>query len=358
MSTRPRITFDSLGKCNACTWVEEKKTLDWSKRKLELENLLDMNRSKDGSHDCIVPVSGGKDGSYVAHQLKHVYGMNPLAITVAPALPLELGNINLENFITSGYTHIKFSHNPKSLATVNKQGFIKWGFPYFGWLMGIMTVPVRIAIQMDIALIFYGEDGEVEYGGSNETKNHAGYDLEYMRDIYFEKGQDVILESTNLSKSELYWYKFPTHESIAGKKLKIVHYSYFENWDPYRNYLIAKEKSGLKEAISSNEGTFTNFAQNDQGLYALHAYLMYLKFGFGRATQDAGIEIRRGAMSREQGMNLVKLYDGIFPTQFLDSYLEYFEMTTNQFFDVLQNHANQKLFHFENNRFKPKFEIK
>ena len=65
-----------------------------------------------------------------------------------------------------------------------------------------------------------------------------------------------------------------------------------------------------------NEGTFTNFAQNDQALYALHTYLMFLKYGFGRANQDACIEIRRGALSRDQGINLVKLYDGIFPSNF------------------------------------------
>ena len=62
----------------------------------------------------------------------------------------------------------------------------------------------------------------------------------------------------------------------------------------YRNYLTAKKFCGLQEKGDSNTGTFTNFAQNDQALYDLHAYLMFLKFGFGRATQDAGIEIRRG----------------------------------------------------------------
>ena len=40
MSTRPRITFDSEGKCNACTWSSEKKVIDWSQRRLELTNRL------------------------------------------------------------------------------------------------------------------------------------------------------------------------------------------------------------------------------------------------------------------------------------------------------------------------------
>ena len=115
MSTRPRIGFDERGYCNACCWQEEKQTLDWGKRQEELKNLLNKYRSKNGGFDCIVPCSGGKDGSYVAYMLKHVYGMNPLAITIRPALTLELGDKNLKNFIESGYNHIHVSPDAKTI---------------------------------------------------------------------------------------------------------------------------------------------------------------------------------------------------------------------------------------------------
>jgi N-acetyl sugar amidotransferase len=357
-STRPRITFDELGRCNACQWVEEKKGLTWSSRELELENLLKKFRSTNGTNDCIVPVSGGKDGSYVAYQLKHKYGMNPLAVTVTPALSLELGNENLERFIATGFDHVKFTLNPNSLQEVNRAGFVEWGFPYYGWLMGIMTVPVRIAAQLGINLIFYGEDGEVEYGGSDETKNTPHYDINYMRRVYFEAGQDPVLSSTSLKENDLNWFKFPELYKENFEKLQILHWSYFENWDPYRNYLVAKEKCGLKEAEDSNAGTFTNFAQNDQGLYALHTYLMYLKFGFGRATQDAGIEIRRGAMDRAQAIQLVKLYDGRYPEEWESTYLDYYKLSINEFHSILERHTNKALFDFKNGRVTPKFEIK
>jgi N-acetyl sugar amidotransferase len=357
-STRPRITFDDLGRCNACQWVEEKKGLTWSSRELELKNLLKKFRSKNGTNDCIVPVSGGKDGSYVAYQLKHKYGMNPLAVTVTPALSLELGNENLESFIASGFDHLKFTLNPNSLKEVNRAGFVEWGFPYYGWLMGIMTIPVRIAAQLGINLIFYGEDGEVEYGGSDETKNTPHYDIDYMRRVYFEAGQDPVLASTSLKENDLNWFKFPELYKENFEKLQILHWSYYENWDPYRNYLVAKEKCGLKEAEDSNAGTFTNFAQNDQGLYALHTYLMYLKFGFGRATQDAGIEIRRGAMDRAQAVQLVKLYDGRYPEEWESIYLDYYKLSIDEFYSILERHTNKALFDFKNGRVTPKFEVK
>jgi hypothetical protein len=122
--------------------------------------------------------------------------------------------------------------------------------------------------------------------------------------------------------------------------------------------LVAKEHCGLQEKVEQNTGTYTNFAQNDNVLYDLHTYLMYLKFGFGRATQDAGIDIRRGAMTRDQAVQLVALYDNDLPEGFIAEYLDYFEMTREQFDAVLDNWANPKLFQKSGSKFLPKFTIK
>ena len=142
-----------------------------------------------------------------------------------------------------------------------------------------------------------------------------------------------------------------------SKKIEITHWSSYENWDPYRNYITAKKFCGLQESLSNNLGTFTNFAQNDQALVALHTYIMYLKFGFGRGTQDAGIEIRRGAMTRDQAINLVKLYDNNYPENFLDLYLDYYEMNAQEFNKVLDKWANRDLFEKKKGRWMPKFSI-
>ena len=358
MSTRPRITFDDRGFCNACRWMEKKKILDWDSREQELIKLLDKHRSKVGGFDCLVPVSGGKDGSYVAYNLKHKYNMNPLALTVTPALSLDLGDENLKAFVASGYNHISINPAYEAMRTLNKQGFIKMGFPYFGWLISIQAAPVNMAAQLGIGLIFYGEDGEVEYGGSEETDGTPIYDVEYMKKIYLEGGFEKVLDVSDLNESDKYFFKFPDNKLLSKNHIDITHWSYFENWDPYRNYLVAKKECGLKEADESNAGTFTNFSQNDQALYALHTYMMYLKFGFGRANQDACIEIRRGAMDREQAVNLVNIYDGHYPENFIDVYLDYYQMNIDEFNDVIDSWANEDLFEKVNGFWKPKFTIK
>jgi N-acetyl sugar amidotransferase len=358
MSTRPRITFDDKGWCNACTWLETKKNLNWKKRNEELHKLLDNHRRLDGNFDCIVPVSGGKDGSYVAYNLKHKYGMNPLCVTVTPALPLELGDRNLRSFVESGYNHISINPSYEAMRLLNRRGFEEMGFPYYGWLVAITSTPIRIAHQFGINLMFYGEDGEVEYGGTAETKETPIYGIDYIKRIYLEGGYEKVICESGINKSELIFFQFPNDKLFLNSKLEITHWSYFENWDPYRNYLVAKEYCGLKESEETNSGTFTNFAQNDQALYALHTYLMYLKFGFGRATQDASIEIRRGAIDRSQAINLVRLYDGHFPEEYLETYLNYFQMNLNEFNLCLDKWTNKKLFEKKSNSILPLFSIK
>ena len=354
-STRPRITFDSNGSCNACQWSKRKKELDWSSRLAQLRQMVSQEKEKSLPFDCLVPVSGGKDGSYVAHQLKTKYGMNPLTVTVRPSLELPIGRTNLENFIASGFDHIHVSPNPDGLRKLNQIGFTDLGFPYYGWLVAIQSAVLRLAAQFGISLVFYGEDGEVEYGGTSATEDSPFYDPSYMKRIYLEGGHVSSINKLKEAGHSAYWYEFPDNKDASD--LKITHWSYFEEWDSYRNYLVAKESCGLIEADSSNEGTFTNFAQNDQALYGLHAYLMYLKFGFGRATQDAGIEIRRGAMSRDQAVNLVRLYDGQFPAGHLQSYLDYYEMSEAEFRSVLDKFTNKDLFELTAEGPKPKFTV-
>jgi len=357
MSTRPRISFNSEGVCNACLWTEEKKNLDWSKRSEELESLLSKHKSKGNDFDCLVPVSGGKDGSYVAYQLKHKHGMNPLTVTITPALPLPLGEQNLRSFVESGFNHLSVNPAHEAMRDLNRFGLELMGFPYYGWLIAINAGVIRVAKQFNIELIFYGEDGEVEYGGSSETAKSPIYDVNYMKKVYLEGGYDKVLSATSISKADKYFFTFPSDQELADSSISITHWSYFENWDPYRNYLVAKEHCGLREADETNSGTFTNFSQNDQALYALHTYLMYLKFGFGRANQDASIEVRRGAMTRDQAVNLVRLYDGHFPEEYLSLYLDYYELSEEEFLEILDKYANKDLFIKIDKRWSPKFEV-
>jgi hypothetical protein len=243
----------------------------------------------------------------------------------------------------------------EAMRTLNRVGFLEMGFPYYGWLIAIQAGVICMANKLGLRLIFYGEDGEVEYGGTTETDKNPIYDVSYMKKVYLEGGYEKVLKDSELPQSDLFFFQFPSDEELQRTPIDITHWSYFENWDPYRNYLVAKEHCGLKEAESSNAGTFTNFSQNDQALYALHTYFMYLKFGFGRATQDASIEVRRGAMDRQQAVNLVRLYDGHYPHEYIDTYLDYYRISRAEFDAALDKYANKDLFEKVDGYWKPRF---
>ncbi len=357
MSTRPRISFNNEGVCNACEWSKEKKEIDWTNRLDILNKTINESKNqKKSNYDCIVPVSGGKDGTYVAYKLKEDYGLNVLTVTARPPLESEVGKKNLQNFVEQGFDHIHVSPNYEVMRKYNKAGLIQKGSPYYGWIIAVFAAVSKVAVQNNIKLVFYGEDGEIEYGGSTKNKNEPFFDVDYIINNYFSGDYYEITKNLEVEKNELYWFNLDKKEFLDND-LKYTHWGFFEPWDSYRNYLFAKKKFNFNESPEGNEGTFTNFAQNDQTLFPLHMYLMYLKFGFGRATQDAGIEIRRGAMTREQAVNLANLYDNYFPREHIDIYLEYFKMTKEEFDNVLDKWANKKLFEKKNNIWKPKYRI-
>ena len=353
-NTRPRIEFDKNGVCNACLWSEEKKKLDWSKRKAELLKIIKNYKKKNNEFDVIVPVSGGKDGSYVTYILKNKYKLNPLCVTVHPPLRTVLGYKNLENFKKNNINLLEINLPHQSHMLLNKYGFINHGRPLHGWVIAIFSAVMRIASQFNIDLIFYGEDGEAEYGGKTDLKNKFFFDTDFIKNVYLSKEYYSSLKYINKKQDYNWW-------SLDGlnKKLKLTHWSYFENWDSYRNYVYAKKYFNYIEKNHNNVGTYTNFSQNDTYLYDLHCYLMYLKFGFGRATQDIGIDIRRGALTRDQGKKLAEIYDSENSIhEQVDKYCEYFEITKLDFFRIINKFVNKKLFHKTKNIWVPKFKIK
>ena len=141
-------------------------------------------------------------------------------------------------------------------------------------------------------------------------------------------------------------------------RLFATHWSNFENWDPLKHYKLAEKECGYKALKHRSIGTFTNYAQLDDKLQELHAYMMQIKFGFGRAWSDACIEIRAGRMTREEGIKLTKKYDGEFPLEYLNDYLKFYEMTKKQFFNVVDSFRSEDIWKKVNGKWKLKFEIK
>lgn len=340
-ATRPRIRLDENGVCNACTWSKEKVEIDYKERVNQLDEICEKYRAKNGNFDCIVPVSGGKDSSYVAYQMKHVHNMHPLCVNISPPLSMQIGNQNLKNFMESGYDTLIVNPNFEVTKKISRFTMEEYGQPLMAWMTNVQTAIFRLAIQMNIPLIMFGEEGETEYGGSSKLKETPYYGLEESLNIYLS-GINPEQYRKDFSEKELYFWRFPKKEEFTDSRLAVCHYSYFENWDPYNHYLVAKKHCGLLERKSASSGTYTNFAQTDTSLYDLHTYFMFLKFGFGRCTADVGIDIRRGAMQREQAIALVDKFDGLYPEEYMSEYCDFFGTTKDELNDIFDKWANKE----------------
>lgn len=356
-STRPRVVFQEDGACNACHWAEEKKIFDWTPRWKELEGLCDKYRKRNGNKfDVIVPYSGGKDGAYIAWMLREKLGMHPLVVTVRPHLEEPIGEQNIKNFLDRGFDHVMIAPNRVVGAYIDKENFINKGIPMHAHMIAVQTVIFRCAVIYDIPFVMFAEEGESEYGGSTKLKNKHAYDVEDSINFYLS-GLDPKKYLDKFSEKELYWYMHPSREELLKLKPDISHWSYFEDFDNYKHYVLAKEKCGLLERQTRNLGSYENFSSTDTDLIFLYHYLMYLKFGFGRAASMASCDIRRGAITRDQALNLAKKYDGEYPEKYIDNYLKFYDMTKEEFDAVLDRWVNKNLFEKINDRWKPTFEI-
>jgi len=323
--TRPRITFNEKGQCSACQWNEEKKNVDWKERQDHLKELCDKYRTKGDSPDVVVPYSGGKDSIYVAYKMKEL-GMTPLLMTVIPALETETGKWNREH-MCPGFERHEINLKEEKYRSLAKKYFVEQGRPKHPWECAISAVVIAEASRLSIPFIMYGEEGEAEYGGSTQEKDRwmKPTSLEYLTKFYYQEGQLDWSMPDNLD--DVYF----------------TQYSRYENWSPstHANYAIAK---GMRTIPVRSIGTYTSHSQLSDDLQDLHAYLMFIKFGFGRATSDASIAIREGWTDRDgEAIRWVEEYDGEFPNALLPKYLEYFDMTKQEFADVIAKHANKEI---------------
>jgi len=239
---------------------------------------------------------------------------------------------------------------------VDKENFINKGIPMHAFMIAVQTAIMRTAVNFDIPFVMYAEEGETEYGGSSKLKNSPTYSVEDGIKLYLS-GVNPTKYKDQFDEGSLYWFLYPPQEEIVKLQPEICHWSYFEDFVNYKHYIVAKEKLGLVERAERNIGAIENFSATDTNLIHLYFYLMYLKFGFGRTTSEIGNEIRRGAMTRAQAVNITKKFDGEFPEKHVGSYLEYYGMTRDEFYAVLDKWANKELFEKQDGRWTPKFTI-
>ncbi len=344
-NSRPRVVFDGEGVCNACRNAEEKNKTDWESRKHEFLRLIEPMRARsDAQYDCVVPWSGGKDSSAIAHKLKFEFGLNPLLVTYSPMIPNEIGHHNREEMIQLGFDHLFFRANQKVLRHLAKRFFIERGNPKVAWDAGINSVPVTVAVKYQIPVVFYAEHGESEYGGRvlseehRRTRDFTEIIENYVGDDPRNWVDDVV------SEKDLNAYVYPSSEQVASVGVKAYYYSYFFRWSMYENYQYIKDKIDFRtNQKGRTDSTFTNYDSLDDKIDNLYYYMQFIKFGFGRAVRDASRLIQNDHMTRQEGLDLARKYDDEFCYEHFDEVLEYLDLTMDEFSKIVDQHRNPEI---------------
>ncbi|MEI6079332.1 MAG: N-acetyl sugar amidotransferase [bacterium] len=337
---RPRITFDEHGVCSACNFAEfKKKNIDWNEREKELRETLQRFKRKDGGYEVLVPSSGGKDSAFIAHELKYKYGMNVLTVTWAPHLYTDIGFKNFENMThIGGLDNILGTPNGIIHRKLTKLSFEVLGDPFQPFIYGQTNFPMQIAVQHKIPLVMYGENGEVEYGGDmkNAFKATRDYKADHKKHYFSGLGPEDMI-NYGISEHDMLPYFAPSNEELDKNNTEIHFYGYYRKWVPQENYYYCVEHTGFTANPVRNEGTYSKYASLDDKIDGYHYYLAYIKFGIGRCTSDTAHEIRDGHITREEGVTLVRKYDGEFPKKYFKEFLEYCNITEEYFEEVIDS---------------------
>jgi N-acetyl sugar amidotransferase len=359
--TKPDLSFDEAGVCNACRNFENRQQINWHERRNELMQLVDRFKSKDGSTwDCIVPVSGGKDSTYQVVKMLQL-GLNPLCVTATTCDLSVIGRKNIENIKRLGVDYVEFTPNPIVRRKLNKIGLTQVGDISWPEHVGIFTIPIRAAVQFGIKLIVWGENSQHEYGGPATAVENNVLTRRWLEEFGGLLGLRVtdLIGIDNIQQKDIIAYSYPTDSDLEKVGVTGIFLGYYLPWDGYSNALVA-QAHGFTTLQHTVEGSVVNYENLDNHQTGIHDYFKFLKFGFGRATDIACLHLRRGRITREDAISMVDKHDGKFPAFYLDKslaeILEPLDITVDEFTHICDRFTNKKIFAVDSrgNLFKDK----
>jgi N-acetyl sugar amidotransferase len=323
------IHLGADGVCDACRVAEEKtRTVDWDRREAELKALCDRFRRNDGGYDCLVPGSGGKDSFFQAHVLKYKYGMHPLTVTWAPHQYTDWGWKNHQAWVHAGFDNYLCTPNGRIHRLLTRLAVQNLFHPFQPFMFGQKFLAPKMAALFGIPLVFYGEN-EAEYGNPIADTGKAERDYRYFAtgaadEIFFGgTSKKDLIEKFGLIENDLEPYMPIDPARLAEKRIQVHYLGYYLKWHPQGAYYYAVENGGFQASPERTPGTYSKYNSIDDKIDELHYWNTYVKFGIGRATYDAAQEIRNGEINREEGVALVRRFDGEWPARFENELMEY-----------------------------------
>lgn len=340
--TRPGIIFGKNGVCNACHDAAQQKQIHWKNRAADWEKLVAWTKKQKRRYDCVIPVSGGKDSTWQTVTCLE-YGLHPLAVTWKTPARTKLGQTNLDNLISLGVDHIDFSVNPAVEKKFMLTTFKKAGSPAIPMHLALFNIPLQIAVSRKIPLIVWGENSAVEYGGTDEKLKGAWLTPAWLKQ-YGVSGGTIAedWETKELSRKALAPYRGPSEKVLAASDTRAVFLGHYFPWDPATSLQVAKQH-GFKSRQAGPKTGYYNYADIDDDFISIHHFLKWYKFGFTRLFDNLSLEIRRGRMTREKAVDIIRQRGDQTPQKDITVFCKFVGISAKEFFTICEKFRNKDI---------------
>lgn len=342
-NAKPTIIFDDNGICSGCNYnfSRKDKDVDWNEREKQFRETLDeakkIAKVRKNAHDCIVPVSGGKDSHYQVWLLKEKYNMNPLLVSFNHGFNTPSGLRNLRNLVEkSGLDLITYTAGKDSVRKIARYMLETVGDITWHYHAGIRTLPFKVAVEKNIPLIVWGEHGFAELTGIVSIKDFVEF-TKWNRKEHDMRGIEAeeLIGKNDIILKDIEPYIFPSDDQITETEVKGIYISNFFKWNAEEHAKLMKNVWDFGYITYERERTFNLYSKIEDHANDVHDYMKFVKFGYGRATDDASMEIRHNRISREDGIALIKKYDPHEPSS-LKYYCDFLGISKKEFYDFLE----------------------
>lgn len=342
--TADTVGFGEGGVCTVCTQVSKKFSgvVDWDKRRVLLDGLVEKAKARKDDFDLIIPFSGGKDSTFqlwfAVTQLK----LKPLVVRYNHwgYRPVVEEN-NVRTFKKLGVDVIDYRVNWRVVVEMMKETLMRKGDSCVHCHTGVSTIPIQIALKWRIPLVMYGES-LAEY-------QSWGYDIdgfEEWDEVRFNRAMSTGIRAEDLydflegrvEKRDLAPFVFPPKQEIDALGIKAICLGNYIQWDTKGQVEIIKRELGWRGDEVEGIPPEFDYEKIECQFQGVRDWLKFIKRGFGRTNHLANIEIRHGRMSRTAAEVMAACYDGAEPAS-LGWFLQTVGITREEFYEIAASHV-------------------
>jgi N-acetyl sugar amidotransferase len=347
--SRPNIQLDEQGVCSACRNFGTKPEIVWNVREQALQEVFEYAKSQSHGYDCLIPVSGGKDSTWQVVKCLE-YGLRVLAYTWRPPGRTQVGQRNLENLARLGVDHIDMTISPDIEKRFTLSSFRKFGSNAIPMHLGIYNTPLRLALQMKIPLIIYGENSAFEYGNAADARTGFTIDSNWLKKYGVTHGTtaESWIGTDGLTKKELAPYLAPDMTELTTAGIRAIFLGYYLPWDVELTREVAA-RHGFEAAGAARTGYY-DYADLDDDFISIHHWMKWFKFGFTRSFDNLSLEIRNGRFTRDAAIVWLRHRGDETPHADIDKFCGWLGIARAEFDDISETFRNPKVWKNEDGR--------